>query len=314
VVQGDAYRNSPVAKVTDTRQVLRVRLEDPASPPPFPMLADLARQGATDYVIAPLVLSGGQVSAFSFASDRPGGFRDEEVETILAFVPILALRHELRIANHALESLLGVYLGKNAGRRVLAGAFRRGTGELIRAAIWYSDMRGFTTLGDRLPPRELVALLDRYFTAIGTPIEEHGGEILKFIGDAVLAIFPIVGDDASAPCREALRAAEEAFRALRSLNEERACVGEAPLETGVALHLGEVMYGNIGGRERLDFTVIGRSVNEVARVEALCKELGRPLLVTAAFAEAVGDPGIVSVGKHALRGVAAPHEIFAKPL
>ena len=191
LVQSDAYRSSPVEAVMRSRQVLRVRLDDPKAEPGFPLLAELARKGVTDYVITPLELANGQVSAFSFACDRPGGFRDEEVEAVLAFVPMLAVRHELRVAHHALESLLALYLGKNAGRRVLAGAFRRGTGELIQAAIWYSDMRGFAALGDRLPPRELVALLDRYFTAIGTPIEEHGGEILKFMGDAILAIFPV---------------------------------------------------------------------------------------------------------------------------
>jgi adenylate cyclase len=309
VMESAAYRESPVALVTASRSVLRVRLDDP-NRPRFPLLEELARQGVTDYVIAPLELSGGQVAAYSFGSDHPRGFTDEQVEGLTSLMPILSMRHELRAATHALDSLLGLYLGKNAGQRVSAGAFRRGTGELIRAAIWYSDMRGFTSFGDRLPPQQLVELLDKYFTALGAPIEEHGGEILKFIGDGVLAIFPVVGDDPREPCRQALAAVRDAFSAMRSLNEERALANEPPIETGVALHLGAVMYGNIGGRERLDFTVIGRSVNEVARVEALCKQLGRPLLMTEPFARVVDDPTVLSLGEHELRGVSTVHEIF----
>jgi adenylate cyclase len=207
-----------------------------------------------------------------------------------------------------MRSLLDVYLGHNAARRVLAGAFRRGGGETIRAAIWSCDLRGFTSMADRLPAAEVVATLDRYFETVCAPIAEGGGEVLKLIGDAVLAIFPIspaAGDEAAA-CRRALAAAKGAIEGIRRWNEAR----EEPIGVGVALHLGEVTYGNIGAQRRLDFTVIGAAVNEVCRVEPLCKELGRSLLVTDAFAAQVACRDLVALGTRALRGVAEPRALF----
>lgn len=204
------------------------------------------------------------------------------------------------------QSLLEVYLGKNASRRVLEGAFRRGEGEEIDAAIWFCDMRGFTALSDRTPARQVVAILDAYFEVLAAAVEEQGGEILKLIGDAMLAVFPLGADGAAHGCRRALAAGLSALEAVRAWRERSG----HNVELGIALHVGRVMYGNIGGRERLDFTVIGASVNEVCRVESLAKGLGVPLLMTAELAAALGRDDVVSLGFHALKGVGEPREIL----
>lgn len=231
----------------------------------------------------------------AFATARAGGFTDTQLAELTGLVPLLGLHAQLAMAHIATRSLLEVYLGANAAKQVLAGQFRRGTGTALSAAVFFCDLRGFTKLGDSLPPKELVALLDGYFEAIAGPIEANGGEILKMIGDAALAVFP------ANRCADALAAAEGALAAISTL---------PPLKIGVALHLGEVVYGNIGGRRRLDFTVIGATVNEVCRVESLCKELGAPLLMTQAFVDALGGAATtVELGAHPLRGVAAPQPI-----
>jgi adenylate cyclase len=189
----------------------------------------------------------------------------------------------------------------------LDGSFRRGGGELIRAAIWFCDLRNFTSMSDRMAPHEVVEVLDVYFDRVAGAVTARGGEVLKFVGDAILAIFPI-GSDASAACRNALRAADEALTSLRNLNEVRA--REGPLTIGIALHLGEVMYGNIGSRERLDFTVISSSVNETCRLEALCKVLKTPLTLSETFARAVEGEDVVDLGEHDLKGVKAKARVF----
>jgi adenylate cyclase len=265
----------------------------------------MAAAGATDYLLSALDLGTEHGAWISFASAHPGGFTEHQLGMLTGLTPLLALHVRLVAAHFATRSLLEVYLGGNAARRVLNGEFRRGTGTELDAALWFCDMRGFTSLSDRLPARAVVSVLDRYFEHVATPLEEHGGEILKYIGDATLAVFPIGEDGAGAACRRALAAGEAVLARIGAW-----AAGEPePIAVGVALHTGRVLYGNIGGRARLDFTVIGASVNEVCRVEAMCKTLGEPLLMTAAFASAVGDDDTVSLGHHALRGVAQPQEI-----
>lgn len=280
---------------------LRCRLEGQVAVP-FEMLRRMAEGGATDYLMISLEPGVG-APWIAFACAGSGGFADAQVELLTALGPLLSLHVRIVAAGFATQSLLEVYLGTNASRRVLEGAFRRGTGTDIEAALWFCDMRGFTELSDRLPPREVVVILDAYFEHVATAIERQGGEILKFIGDAVLAVFPVEAQDPEEPCRRALAAAEDVLAA-----SVRA--GAETMTLGIALHLGRVMYGNIGGRARLDFTAIGASVNEVCRVESLCKELGVPLLVTGEFARALGRDDLVSLGAHALKGVREPREIL----
>jgi adenylate cyclase len=301
------YVGSPAERVIEGADGFVVSF-DGGPRPSHPAYDELEALGATAYLIQPLVFHGGRRTFISWTTDRPGGFGAALLAELEAVRPLLELRLELSAAYLATGSLLEVYLGRQASQRVLSGAFQRGGGTTIDAALWYCDMRGFTGLGDRLSPQTLVGVLDRYFEALAGPIAEQGGEILKFVGDALLAIFPVAEAGTAAACGAALKAAEEALAKVPSVEVPE---GLGPLAIGIGLHLGQVMYGNIGARDRLDFTVIGGSVNEVARVEALCKDVGAPLLITAAFKGALERPErLVPVGRFQLRGVSAAQDIF----
>lgn len=278
----------------------------------YPITRELAEAGYVDYLC--LAVPTLEPCFVSFATRDPRGY-DVLLDEIRALLPLLALRAELASTRSAMASLLRTYLGPNAAGHVLDGQFRRGEGRPIEAVIWSCDLRGFTTLVDTTEIGEVLQTLDAYFECVADPIAANGGEVLKFIGDAVLAIF--TRERGSADMHEAsaaaVRAAEEAFDALAQLNATRAERGQAALQFGVALHRGLVTYGNIGAHGRLDFTVIGPAVNEVTRVESLCKEVDCPLLLTAAFAKACDAPleaQLRSLGHHALHGVAEPVELF----
>lgn len=318
---GHELKNSPFwvgtpveAVVEGDTSKLHCRLDAPAVLNRFPVLKELATAGGTDYVIYRLDNSQGLAASVddvywrrqwvSFATDVPAGFTPEHLALFESLVPALSCRLSLEGSKHAAQALLRAYLGPHASQRVLSGAFRRGSGESLRAVIVFSDMRDFTRFSDTRPPHEVVAALDSYFDALASPIEEHGGEVLKFIGDAVLAIFPIEGEG----CARALAAVEQSRRNLLVLNASRS----EPFRNGIALHVGDVMYGNIGARGRLDFTVIGAPVNEVCRVEALCKPLGHEVLLTRAFVEAAGlQTASTSLGVQSLKGVAEGLEVFS---
>lgn len=317
IVDSPSYRGSPVQAIRQGQGPLRCRGWVPDERSRFRTVAELFDQGATDYWIGPVRLGSrmgegldafGGLTFLSAATAKPGGFDEAQLECLESLGPVLGLQLAAESARFATQSLLRVYLGQNASERVLAGAFKRGTGQLIRAALWYADMRGFSELSDRTTPREVVQLLDAYFERVGGAIEDAGGEILKFIGDAILAVFPVEGDPAGA-CQKALAAARSALTSLDGLNAQRG----SSLKMGIALHLGEVMYGNIGSHQRLDFTVIGAAVNEAARVESLCKKLEAPLLITGAFADAMGREGLRSLGTHVLQGVSGEREVFTLP-
>jgi adenylate cyclase len=302
------FTRSPIALLRRGAPPIRVRLL-PGEALPFPICEDLRAKGGTDYFAQGLPASNGETGYVSWASCAPDGFSDESVAALTALTPELGQRIELASAYHATRALLQVYLGRNAGARVVEGSFQRGGGELIDAAIWFCDLRGFTSLSDERPPEEVVKTLDDYFDRVAGAVMMHEGEVLKFIGDAILAIFPVAGD-APAACRNALAAADSALAALARLNDERAAAGTGPLAIGIALHLGQVMYGNIGARDRLDFTVISSSVNEASRLEGLCKSLATPLTLSEAFVKAAMPEGIVDLGHHTLKGVRAPIHVF----
>lgn len=299
------FKDSPVALLIEGAAPIRVRLD--GADLRFPVCRELAEQGGTDYYAQGLGFSNGEVSYVAWATREPGGFTDDVVRALDELGPMLARRVELESAYHATRSLLEVYLGKNAARRVIDGQFRRGGGELIRAAIWFCDLRGFTAISDRTDPARVVEILDAYFDCAAGVIVEHGGEVLKFIGDAILAIFP-VGEDPGEACRRALAAAEKTLESLKQVNHARPDRPE--LNIGIALHLGEVMYGNIGSRERLDFTVISSSVNETSRLEGLCKTLGARLLFSEAFAVATARQDLADLGEHDLKGVSSKRRVF----
>ncbi len=313
--QSEAFTRNPLHAVIERGETFRAHLGDRSLLDRFPLLRELAAEGYVDYMIMPLG-GGGFYNATSLATRQPAGFSDAQVEAVNGILRIFALhveRHKvLRIASNVLDT----YLGSAAGNKVLQGSIKRGSGEAIRAVIWVSDLRGFADLSDRLSGPEMTAVLNAYFERLVDAVTAEGGEILKFIGDGLLAVFPFASGELTEGVEEAsLRAARQALRALDSLNDKpppelAAIQGWQPLRTGIALHEGEVFFGNVGGPDRLDFTVIGRAVNEASRVEALCKSLGREILVTAPLAARLHHP-MEALGEHKLRGLGAPVALFS---
>jgi adenylate cyclase len=304
--ESDAYRDSPIAYVYAHGVPIRRRLADPDCPLDFTVLADLRQEGVTDYLIQPLIFTWGAVHAASWATRRPGGFTEAQIAALGRIEAPLTRVAEIRAREREAVNLLNAYVGGGAGERILAGRIRRGDVETIRAAIWLSDMRGFTALADRLPPPELIALLNRYFDCQVPAIHRQGGEVLKFMGDGLLAIFPLPGGDrdTGAACGRALVAAREARDAVAMLRRDDTA-GDERVRCGIALHVGDVLYGNIGGENRLDFTCIGPGVNLAARLEKLTARLQRTILASAAFApHCTGD--FVPLGEFAIAGFAAP--------
>jgi adenylate cyclase len=313
VLESAAYLDSPVRRIFEGEAEVRRRLDRPGVPLEFPILEELRAEGVTEYIALPLPFSQGRMNVISVATDRPGGFRDDYLLAFRELLPLLALVIETKETRRMTGTLLETYLGRDAGQRVLNGAVKRGDVVTLAAALWYCDLRGFTTLSERLPREQVIALLNDYFSCMAGPVHAHGGDVLKFIGDAMLAIFPIADDlDRDPACERALKAAKEALRDLEALNARRREQGETPIESGLALHRGTVMYGNIGAPDRLDFTVIGPAVNLVARLEPMCKPLGRRLLASASIAEPCGST-LVSIGTHTVRGFAEPLELFTLP-
>lgn len=291
---------------------LRERLEQDASLGRKHALYDEMRaKGLTDYVAWPLYHTLGKRHIVTFATDRPGGFDDAHIAGLRKLLPVLALVSEIRIKNRLARTLLETYVGSHAGELILAGATRRGTGTTVRAAIMICDLRDFTRISDNWPRDDVIDLLNDYFDAMSEPIARHGGEILKFIGDGLLAIFPLSAPDA---CANLLRAVTEARQAMAALNERNSGTGRAPLNYGIGVHVGDVMYGNIGSTSRLDFTVIGPAVNMASRLEALTKTIGKRVLLSRAFAELVEKEfALEHVGQHAVRGFNEPIDLFAYP-
>ena len=288
----------------------------------FPILVEFFAAGATDYLAYLFEFGkGGDRSqgtgiVYSFVTDRRGGFSDDDTTLLQATLPGLSLAMKAHAGYVIASGLLGTYLGEDAGRRVHAGSILRGSVDTLRAVIWYADIRGFTTVSDSAPGPVVVELLNEVFEILTASLRVHGGQVLKFIGDGMLAIFSFEEHDRAETCRHALDAAIEAMRNIDEMNKARATAGLPVASVDLALHLGEVLYGNVGATDRLDFTVIGPAVNEVARIEALCEPLDRPVLVSAEFVAGItgADDRLESLGRHALRGIREPKEIFALDL
>ena len=318
------WQGSPIEQVVAKGKAeVRCRLDVERDMIPYRELVELASKGATDYCAFGLDTSHA-VDAdmeenywrrhwISFTSDAKGGFTDAQLELLRSLRFAFETRIALEAMRFSTNALLQAYLGANAAKRILTGGWRRGTGDTLRAVVWFCDMRGFTTFSDTRPPREVVATLDAYFDAVASPVDNHGGEVLKFIGDAALGVFPVGASGAEPACAAAIAAAREACANLAALNATRAAKAEPPLGLGIAMHVGDVMYGNIGAQNRLDFTVIGAPVNEVCRVEPLTRTLGVDVLLTSAFVREARLATAPSLGKHALKGVSEPLEVFGLP-
>ena len=305
------FLDSPLVQIFSGEGGIRRRLEGDNPILDFGILKQLHEEGITDYAAMPMIFSDGQINALTLASNRPGGFSLSDLGRIHEMLPVLGRYYEVHVARDIANTLLQTYLGRNTGARVLQGLIKRGDSDELRAAIWFCDLRGSTPLAESMPRDDYVALLNRFFECMVTPIVAHGGEVLSFIGDAVLAVFPMVGDDSGDrnACADAIAAAAEAQKHMRVLNQERAADDLDPLDYGVGLHMGQLSYGNIGVPERLQFTVIGAAANEAARIQDLTKTLGRQVLTSSAFAELCPSP-LHPVGEFELRGVTRKQQIF----
>jgi adenylate cyclase len=313
----ERWLRSPPYYLTRTgARKLRRRLEDGYRSGEFPIVDDLRAEGATDYLAAitsfgPDRSIGAMDCAYSsWATDRPGGFRDSDLTALESLLPFLTLAMKSASVTRIAEAVIETYLGRDAGRRVLRGHIERGVAERIRAVLWLSDLRGFTRIADSVAAEQLVPLLNDYAEALVSAINGHGGQVLKFIGDGLLAIFDM--EDPEEACSRALDAAEDGRRRVAALNERRGAEGLPTTGFYLGLNVGDVFYGNVGSIDRLDFTVVGPAVNEASRIAAMCRSLDQEIVLSSAFADAAGAgrKRLVSLGRYALRGVRRPQELF----
>ena len=326
--QTPEFLNSPFVPIFNGAGGIRRRLDVPEPKLDYPILEDLMAEGATDYVAMPLKFSDGQINVVTFATDRPGGFTTDELGEIYEILPVLSRLFEVHAMRLTTRYLLDTYIGQHTGAQVLHGLVKRGDGENIPAVIWMCDLRGSTAMADNQPRDAYLALLNEFFDCTAGAVLEHGGEVLKFIGDGVLAIFPIQawsGGDGAAPdangettspaaampnaCTRAIRAAHAAKARVAALNETLTADGKDGLRFVTAVHQGDVTYGNIGVAGRLDFTVIGPTANEAARLTDIAKSLDQSVVLSEQIAANVTEP-LQSLGRHCLRGVGAEQEVF----
>ena len=310
----DVWRSSPFFRMLETGKSLLRRRLLVADETEFTILPELRVSGFTDYVaiinrFASDAVIGEMDCVYSSWTTRdPNGFQNSHIEALQRLSPFFSLAIKSIALARTIRTLMETYLGRDAGRRVLDGRIMRGVADRIDAVLWFSDLRGFTRISDTTP-EQVIPLLNDYADVIVSAIHERGGDVLKFMGDGVLAIF--AADDRARACRAALAATVAARRGAVTLNERRAAAGLPVTDMYLGLHFGEVFYGNIGSTDRLDFTVVGPAVNEVSRIAAMCRSADQLMLVSAAFAD-VGDnrSRLVSVGRYALRGVGRPQELF----
>ncbi len=310
------FADSPFAPIIKGAGGIRRRLEEADVALDFPVVRDLHAEGATDYIAMPFRFSDGQVNVMSMTSFAPGGFTTAHLGNIFEILPVLARTFEVHAQRRISVSLLETYLGRNTGKRVLDGEIKHGDGERIHAVIWFCDLRDSTALAGSMDQAAYLMTLNRFFTAMAGAIIENGGEILSYIGDAVLAIFPLAGAAQPADaakhgadaCARAVRAAQTAGERIARANDERPDL--PALRYGIGLHIGDVTYGNIGIPERLQFTVIGSAANEASRIEGMTKELGVPVAMSSTFAARYAG-AVVFKGSHVLKGVAGTHDLYA---
>jgi adenylate cyclase len=287
----EMYLNSPFRLLETGPSLVRRRLAGPEAEIDYPILQGIRDGGATDYLAMALPRSDGDANRCSFSIDRPEGFSEDELARLAALRPYVGVITELQSRARMTRSLLNLYLGPEAGSRVYNGQIKRGEGVAIRSVLWISDLRGFTHLSEDEPLERLTGTLNDYFSAMIEPVHAEGGEVLKLIGDGVLAIFRIEQDsDVAGRCAAALKAAGLALANMALLNQRRVRDGKPPLGAGIALHVGEAMYGNVGAQDRLDFTVIGPAVNLCARLQALAGERGEAIICSADFARTAAPP------------------------
>jgi len=312
-----SWQRSPFYHLVTTGATELRRRIGAGDPEDFLILGEMGAEGHTDYVafVHRFGTAGviGEMDCVysSWATSRRDGFRDADLVALRRLVPLLALAVKCVSLARIARTLVEVYLGQDAGERVLSGRISRGVAERINAVIWYSDLRGYTKITDTASPDEIIPLLNDYAAAVIAAVRGAGGEVLKLIGDGVLAIFR--ADDAAQACRCALQAEASLRSGSKAVNERRAAGRHPVTSVYLGLHIGEVFYGNIGSEDRLDFTVVGPAVNEASRIAAMCRSVDRSVVLSSEFAAATPEPErstLVSVGRYALRGVGRAEELF----
>ncbi|MBX2831040.1 MAG: adenylate/guanylate cyclase domain-containing protein [Rhodospirillales bacterium] len=306
-----SYIGSPVERVNLSGKPVRIRLSEVDPSENHPIVGELIEMGLVDYYCTRAHFSGGRWCVLTIATDEQNGFSDHELAGFEVLMDHVGLVLELHVTKRIAGSLLDTYLGERTGKRVMEGQIRRGHGETIRAALWFSDVRDFTVLTETLSVEQLLDSLNVYFETVETAVRAQGGEILRFVGDAMLIVFAQdETEQAKTVCERAINAAQTALVTLAAGNAEREKNGLPPLRFGVGLHYGEVVYGNVGGKHRLDFTVMGVAVNRTARLEALTKQIGTPLLMSDVLAQHIVEPTIYC-GDFDVKGVAEPLKVHA---
>ncbi len=303
------FRNSPLAIVFGEGREVRCRLDDPESKS-VPFFDDMRAEGVTDYIALPLLFMDGSINASSWTTKQPGGFSDDELAALKTVVTPLARVAEIINLRRTASILLDTYVGNRAGERILGGQIRRGHADSMHAGIWLSDLRGFTALSDRLPAETVVDILNGYFDCQVSSIRAHGGEVLKFMGDGLLAVFPIdeyVGDIQQV-CSSVLEAARESRASVEAMHYPIGDIVER-FRFGVALHVGRILYGNIGGGNRLDFTCIGPAVNLAARLEKIAGRLNRTIVASEGFAGTCAG-GWADLGEFPIAGFSKAERVY----
>jgi len=310
------WQRSPFYRLEESGESLLRRRLTAETEAEFAIFADLRADGMTDYVAIANRFTGDEIIGdmdcvySSWSTDASQGFDDDDIAHLCRLMPFLALAVKSASLARIAGTLVETYLGRDPGRRVLQGRIARGVAERIEAVLWFSDLRGYTRISDTASPGDIIPLLNHYADAIISAIHEQGGDVLKLMGDGALAIF--TAEDRGRACDAALTAALAARRGVAIVNQRRAAEGLPTTDMYLGLHIGDVFYGNIGSKDRLDFTVVGPAVNEVSRIAAMCRSVDQPLLVSSAFASAIGEARsrLVSVGRYALRGVGRPQDLF----
>jgi adenylate cyclase len=309
ILESPDFHTSPLIIVFQQGVEVRARIDDPASTR-FPIIEELRAEGVTDYVALPLLFTDGTIHASSWTTKQPGGFTDDQLAALRGLITPLSRVVEIINWRRMAAGLLDTYVGNSAGERIMGGQIRRGHTETMNAAIWLSDLRGFTALSDRLPAETVVEILNKYFDCQVTAIKKHGGDVLKFMGDGLLAVFPIdeyVGDEQQV-CSNVLEAAHESRASIADLQYPIGDVVER-FRFGVALHVGRILYGNIGGGNRLDFTCIGPAINLAARLEKIASQTKRTIVASEGFA-GICRGGWSDLGEFPVAGFARAARVY----
>ena len=313
----ESWRRSPFFHLLQSGEEAMRRCLVGGDPADFPTLVQAREEGITDYLamvhpFAPEGVIGAMDCVYSsWASDAADGFEEGGVAALRRLIPFLKLAIKSAALGRMAGTLAETYLGRDPGRQVMSGRIARGVAEKIAAVLWFSDLHGYTQISDSAPPEQIIPLLNDYADVVVSAVDDHGGDVLKLIGDGTLAKF--AGEDRERDCLAALLAAAQVRDGAAKLNRSRSNAGLPTAEVYLALHVGDVFYGNVGSKDRLDFTVIGPAVNEVSRILSMSRSVEQNLLLSTAFADALSGQmrsHLVSLGRYALRGVAQPQELF----